>query len=84
MNDCIAELYDYICEETNFGRDDPEYQRFVQAYMEIEDEVKEKIGVDLLTKYQSAEHDLIRRQDLAVFTQTLRCGHRFMLELLGD
>jgi len=83
MESIIAELYNYICEETNFGRDDPEYQGFVQAYMEIEDEVKEKIGVDLLTKYQRAEHDLTRRQDLAVFARTLRCGHRFMLELLG-
>ena len=78
----MSALYDYISEHTSSLRDDPDYQRAVQAYTEIEEEVKKKIGGDLLYKYQCAEADISHRRDVAVFVQSLRYGRRFMLEVL--
>jgi len=84
MNDYITDLYNYICENTPPLRNDPEYQQAVQAYMEIEEEVKEKIGNELLCKYQCAESAVSFQSDIAIFSQTLRFGCRFMLEILGS
>jgi len=83
MKSIISDLYDYFCENTPPLRDNPEYQRAVKAYMEIETEVKEKIGSDLLSKYQSAESAVSRQCEIAVFSRALRLGHGFMIELLG-
>ena len=82
MNDFLTHLYSYISEHTPPIRDDPEYVQALQAYMEIEEEVKEKIGGDLLYKYQCAQTDVSHRQDVAVFVQTLRFCHAFMLKVL--
>lgn len=82
MNDFLADLYNYISEHTPSLRDDQEYQRAVQAYMKLEEEVKEKIGDDLLYRYQCAEADVSHRQDVAVMAQTLRFSHRFLLDIL--
>ena len=75
-------LYNYITELTPAIRDDPEYEQALQAYMEIEREVKEKIGDELLYKYQRAEADVSLRQDVAIFVQTLRLSHSVLLEVL--
>lgn len=82
MNDFMADFYGYICEHTPSLRDDPEYQRATKAYMEIEAEVKEKTGVDLLSKYQRAEWAVSHQWEFAIFRQTLRFCHDFMLEIL--
>lgn len=81
MNDFIADFYyNYICEQTPSLRDDPEYQKAVKAYMEVEAEVKEKTGADLLAKYQNAEGDISHLWEYAIFRQTLRFCCHFMLE----
>ena len=82
MQEIITALYNYICENTPPIRNDPDYQRALQEYREVEEELKEKIGEDLLEKYQCAEADVSHRQDIAVFVQSLRLGTRFMLEVL--
>ena len=82
MNDYMSALYDYISENTPPLRDDPEYDRAVKAYMEIEAEVKEKIGPDLLQKYQCAEGTISRKWEMALFSQALRFGGHFMMEVL--
>lgn len=82
MNDFLTDLYNYISEHTLALQDDHNYQHAVQAYMTLEEEVKEKIGGDLLYRYQCAEDDISRRRNIAVFAQTLRFSHRFMLEVL--
>lgn len=82
MNNFLSGLYDYICEQTPSLRSDPEYQQAVKAYTEIEAEVKEKIGDDLLYKYQHAEGAVSRLWELAIVRQTLRISCRFMLEIL--
>ncbi len=84
MNDCIAELYDYICEKTKYPWDNPDYKRAVQAYSKIKEEVKEKIGDDLFSQYQCAELDVFRWDNLATFSQTICLFHRFMLEILDS
>lgn len=82
MNNFISDLYDYICEHTPSLRKDPEYMRAVKEYFDIEAEIKEKIGDDLLLKYQRAEDAYSRPWELAVFRQTLRFSCCFMLEML--
>lgn len=82
MNEFLTDLYNYISERTPGLQDDRDYQRAVQAYMTLEGVVKEKIGSDLLYRYQCAEDDISRRRNIAVFAQTLRFSHRFMLEVL--
>lgn len=82
MNDFLTDLYNYISEHTLALQDDRDYQHALQAYMTLEEEVKEKIGGDLLYRYQCAEDAISRRRNIAVFAQTLRFSHRFMLEVL--
>ena len=82
MNDFLTDLYNYISEHTLALQDDRDYQHALQAYMTLEEEVKEKIGGDLLYRYQCAEDDISCRRNIAVFAQTLRFSHRFMLEVL--
>ena len=82
MNDFLTDLYNYISEHTLALQDDRDYQHALQAYMTLEEEVKEKIGGDLLYRCQCAEDDVSRRRNIAVFAQTLRFSHRFMLEVL--
>ena len=82
MNDFLTDLYNYISEHTMALQDDRDYQHALQAYMTLEEEVKEKIGGDLLYRYQCAEDVISRRRNIAVFAQTLQFSHRFMLEVL--
>lgn len=82
MNDFLTDLYNYISEHTLALQDNRDYQHALQAYMTLEEEVKEKIGGDLLYRYQCAEDDISRRRNVAVFAQTLRFSHRFILEVL--
>lgn len=82
MNSFISDLYNYISEDMSSLRKDPEYERAVQAYMELEEEVKEKIGVDLLARYQQAESQVFFLRDLTILRLSLRFGARFALEVL--
>ena len=82
MNDFLTDLYNYISDHTLALQDDRDYQHALQAYMTLEEEVKEKTGGDLLYRYQCAEDAISRRRNIAVFAQTLRFSHRFMLEVL--
>lgn len=82
MNDFLTDLYYYIVELTPAICNDPEYEQALQTYVELEEEVKEKIGDELLYKYLCAESDVSHRQDVAVFAQTLRFSYCFLLEIL--
>ena len=82
MNDFLTSLFDQIIEEIRPPKGDPEYERAVQAYMELEEEVKEKIGLDLLSQYQRAHSDAFDWEKAAIFTRGLRFGARFTLEVL--
>ena len=82
MNKVMTDLYNYITELTPAIRDDPEYEQALQAYLEIEREVKEKIGDELPYKFQRAEADVSLRQDVAIFVQTLRLLPRLLLDVL--
>ena len=70
MTDFMTHLYDYVSERTPSLSGDPEYERTLQAYTEIEEEVKQKIGGDLLYRYQCA-----------VFLQTLRLVRLLLREV---
>ena len=83
MNDFLNDLYCALLEDIRPPKGDPEYERAVQAYMEIEAEVKEKIGLDLLLRYQRAQNIAFGWEKDAIFTRGLRFGSRFMLEVLG-
>ena len=51
--------------------------------MKLEEEVKEKIGLDLLSQYQRAQDAAFGWEREAVFACGLHFGARFMLEVLG-
>ena len=78
MTNVLNDLYDYISEHTPEIHNDQEYTQALLEYRTLEEEVKEKIGNELLYKYQCAEAAVSRRWDAAVLAQTLR----FMLEIL--
>ena len=82
MTDFLTDLYNYVCEHTPKIHNDPKYEQSLQAYMEIETEVKEKIGDEFLSKYQLAEAEVTHRWGVAVFAHTLRLGRSFLLEVL--
>lgn len=82
MADFLSDLYNYISEDTLPLRKDPEYERAVQAYMKIETEVKEKIGGELLGRYQQAENEVFYLRNLEVLRHSLSFGAHFALEVL--
>ena len=82
MSDFLNDLYCDLIESLRTPRGDPEYERAVKAYMELEEEVKEKIGLDLLSQYQRAHSDAFDWEKAAIFTRGLRFGARFTLEVL--
>ncbi len=84
MNDVISKLYHRLIEEIQVPTEDPEYERAVQAYLELEEEVKEKIGLDLLSQYQRAQHIAFGWENAAIFSCGLRFGAQFMLEVLKN
>ncbi len=72
MNSFISDLYSYVSERTFPIRNNPEYNQAVEEYREIEKEVREKIGADLLYQYQHAESTVSYLKSLAFFSKTLR------------
>lgn len=82
MNNFLNDLYNYISENMPSLRKDPAYERAVQAYMEIEAEVKEKIGGELLERYQKAESEVFHLGNLEIFRHSLCFGAQFALEVL--
>ncbi|RKI67685.1 hypothetical protein D7V91_09585 [bacterium 1xD42-67] len=82
MDDFIHDLYHMLTEGIQVPTGDPEHERAVQAYMELEAQVKEKIGWELLSQYQRAQHIAYGWEDTAVFSCGLRFGARFILEIL--
>ena len=71
--DCSAEMLEMIKNDII---------QVISKYMEIDTEVKEKIGDELLSKYQLAEAEVTHRWGVAVFAHTLRLGRSFLLEVL--
>lgn len=84
MSGFLKDLYDTLTEEIRPPKGDPEYERAVQAYTDLEEEVKEKIGLDLLLQYQRAQDAAFGWEKDAVFTRGLCFGAQFMLEVLGQ
>lgn len=82
MTDFLNDLYNYITENMPSLRGNPEYERAVQAYMEIEAEVKEKTGDELLERYQRAENEVFQLGNLEVLRHSLHFGVQFALEVL--
>lgn len=82
MTDFLTDLYSTLLEDIRTPKGDPEYEQANQAYMEIEAQVKEKIGLDLLSQYLQARHLAHHWEDMAIFTCGLRFGAQFALEVL--
>lgn len=82
MSDFLNDLYCDLIESLRTPRGDPEYERAVKAYMELEEEVKEKIGLDRLSQYQGAQDAAFGWEKIAIFACGLRFGAQFMLEVL--
>lgn len=83
MNDFITGLYNALIQEIQIPAGDPEYQRAIQAYTELEEQVKEKTGLDLLSRYQCARHQAYRWEDIAIFASGLRFGAQFALTAIA-
>lgn len=84
MNDFLTDLYTFLLEDIQIPTGDPEYKQAVQAYLELEEEVKKKIGLDLLSQYQRAQHIAFGWENAAIFSCGLRFGAQFMLEVLKN
>lgn len=82
MNSFIRNLYDYISQRTLPIRNDPEYIQAFKEYKEMEEKVKEKIGSVLLYEFEEAETRFYLKQDMAIFTNTLRFCFQFVLSVL--
>ena len=82
MNDFMSGLYDCISEDMSSLRDNPQYVHAVKAYMQIEEEVKEKIGRELLEQYQQAESQVSSLRNLEILRRSLHFGARFAMEVL--
>ena len=82
MNDFLNDLYCAFLEDIRPPKGDPEYEQAIQTYMKLEAEVKEKLGPDLLSRYQRAHSDTFEWEKTAIFTSGLRFGAQFMLEVL--
>lgn len=84
MNDFITDLYRSLLDEIQVPFGDPEHEQAVQAYLELEEKVKGKIGLDLLSQYQRAQHNAFGWENVAIFSCGLRFGAQFMLEILKN
>lgn len=84
MTDFLTDLYLSFLEDIQVPSGDPEHEQAVQAYMELEAEVKEKIGLDLLSQYQRAQHIAFGWENAAIFSCGLHFGAQFMLEVLQN
>ena len=82
MADFLNDLYDCISEDMSSLRNDPQYIHAVKAYMEIEAEVKKKIGSELLEQYQQAENQVSSFRNLEILRRSLRFGACFAMEVL--
>ena len=84
MNDFITDLYRSLLDEIQVPFGAPAHEQAVQAYLELEEKVKEKIGLDLLSQYQRAQHNAFGWENVAIFSCGLRFGAQFMLEILKN
>ena len=83
MTDYLNDLYCAFIQDIRPPKGDPEYEQAIQTYMHLEEEVKEKLGLDLLTQYQRAHNDAFQWEKDEIFTCGLRFGAQFMLAVLG-
>lgn len=83
MNDLLNDLYHTLIEDIHPPKGEPDYEQAIQAYMELEAEVKEKLGLDLLTRYNCAHNDAFGWEKIAIFQCGLHFGAQFLLEVLS-
>ena len=82
MNTFLCDLYSYISRQALPIRNNSEYDQAFKEYLEIEKEIKEKVGADLLYQYQDAETSFFYQQNLAIFSKTIHFCQCFFSAVL--
>ena len=55
MNDFLTGLFNGLMQELQLPTEDPGHEQAVQGYLELEAQVKEKLGPTLLTQFQRTQ-----------------------------
>lgn len=80
MNDFIRDLYHYCSEQPDPPRTRKQ-QKISEKILRLEDELKQQVGLDLLTRYQCAVDEFYDFQFNEAFLHGIRFGAQFMLSV---
>ncbi len=83
MNDFLTGLFNGLMQELQLPTEDPGHEQAIQGYLELEAQVKEKLGPTLLTQFQRAQSRAFCWDDITVFACGLRFGAQFALAVFS-
>ena len=83
MNDFLTGLFNGLMRELQLPTEDPGHEQAIQGYLELEAQVKEKLGPTLLTQFQRAQSRAFCWDDITVFACGLRFGAQFALAVFS-
>mgnify|MGYP001050083749 CR=1 FL=1 len=83
MNDFLTGLFNGLMQELQLPAEDPGHEQAVQGYLELEAQVKEKLGPTLLTQFQRTQSRAFCWDDITVFACGLRFGAQFALAVFS-
>lgn len=82
MDNFLSELFSFVTEGMSAPVHSPEYRQAAKQHEQLEQQVLEKTGFELLQRYQFAEQDLFGWESEQAFYRGLRFGVQFMLAVL--
>lgn len=83
MNDFLTGLFNGLMQELQLPAEDPGHEQAVQGYLELEAQVKEKLGPSLFAQFQRAQSRAFCWDDITVFACGLRFGAQFALAVFS-
>ena len=83
MNDFLTDLFNDLISELQRSGEDPEREQAMQGYLELEAQVKEKLGPELFTRYRRAHSRAFCWDEVTIFACGLRFGTRYALGVLA-
>lgn len=78
MNDFIRDLCFYYTERMDTPKSQP-YQKALEEVLQLEEEIKNQVGHELLDRYQCVVDDLYDVQFDEIFLRGIQFGVQFML-----
>lgn len=83
MNDFLTGLFNGLMQELQLPTEDPGHEQAIQGYLELEAQVKEKLGPTLFAQFQRAQGRAFCWDDITVFACGLRFGAQFALAVFS-